>query len=91
MVLLRLALKNARIHFSRYLAYVLACTVAIIIYFTFTVMATTPKLLQDIAQQQQLKLALQITSFFIVLFIAAFMVYANLFFCTATTTGNWPL
>ncbi len=80
MVLLRLAFKNARARFSHYLAYVLACALAITIFFSFNVMATTAKFLPAVAQQQRVRFALLTTSFFIVLFMAAFMLYANLFF-----------
>lgn len=80
MVLLRLAFKNARQNFNRYFVYVFACALAITIYFAFNALALTPYLWHTLPDAEMIKNGLLSTNAFILIFIVAFMFYANLFF-----------
>ncbi|QFP79202.1 ABC transporter permease [Latilactobacillus graminis] len=81
-MLLHLAIKNVLNRARDYAAYVMACVVAMVVYFCFISIETAPifKHIGMAGESLALGRILQMTGIVILLFVVFFLVYANLFF-----------
>ena len=81
-MLLRLLVRSTINRARDYAAYLMACIMAIVVYFCFTAIKTDPVLskLKSAGERLIFGGTIQIASIIIILFAAFFLAYANLFF-----------
>ncbi|KRK45359.1 ABC transporter permease [Dellaglioa algida] len=77
--LANIVLKSVRRSFWDYLIYVIASSIAVTVYFSFLSMSFNKELTQNSRVELPISVTLQISSFLILIFIACFMMYTNLF------------
>lgn len=77
--LANIVLKSVRRSFWDYLIYVIASSIAVTVYFSFLSMSFNKELTQNSRVEVPISVTLQISSLLILIFIAFFMMYTNLF------------